>query len=119
MPPAERNDRYRVTRAEALIAAAFRGLGEALVNADDKPARKERETRPNVVASKDVEAAVQAILPGLLREIVEAEPEEDPLNTFNAGVVEEDDADQATRARMQSNPGGSVDPNMPGATGWQ
>ena len=109
-----------MTRAEALIAAAFRGLGEALVNADDKPARKERETRPNVVAAKDVEAAVQAILPGLLREIVEAEPEEDPLNTFNAGVVEEDDeAYQASRARMQSNPGSFVDPNLPGTTGWQ
>ena len=107
-----------MTRSEALVAAAFRGFAEGLVNADEKPAKKEREPRPNVVAQKDVEAAVQAVLPGILQAIVGEEPagSEDLENAFGLGEVEDGDALEARR-RAQG-PGGRYDPNLPGTGGW-
>ncbi len=107
-----------MTRAEALIAAAFRGFAEALVAADEKPAKKEREPRPAVVAQKDVEAAVQAVLPGILQAIVGEEPAGtgDLDQAFGLGDLEEEGALEARR-RAQG-PGAMYDPNLPGTGGW-
>jgi hypothetical protein len=105
-----------VTKSELLVAAAFRGFAEALVAADGAASKKERAAQPAVVAKADVEAAVQATLPGILRDLVGDEAAIDPLaGAFGIGEIEDD---RETRARAQGGDPGRFDPNMPGSSGW-
>ena len=114
---AENRRRDLVTRAEALVAAAFRGFAEALVAADEKAPKKEKGERPSVIPVDAVRKAVQEALPGIIAQMAdETEPLEAVDRPFGLGDIEEALDD---RERRQRGSGDSYDPNQPGSGGWR